>query len=84
LAADPSSSVDSGAALQEIIVSAERRNESLQVVPISMSAITGDSLDNLGIKRFDEYAAMVPNLSIGTGSGSGGAVASWFPNSRPV
>lgn len=73
MAADPSSSADSGTALQEIIVSAERRNESLQVVPISMSAITGDSLDNLGIKRFDEYAAMVPNLSIGTGSGSGGA-----------
>jgi outer membrane receptor protein involved in Fe transport len=72
LAADAPGSESSGA-LEEIIVSAERRNESLQVVPISMSAITGDSLDNLGIKRFDEYAAMVPNLSIGTGSGSGGA-----------
>jgi iron complex outermembrane recepter protein len=64
---------DDATALQEIVVSAERRNESLQVVPISMSAISGDQLDNLGIKHFDQYAMMVPNLSIGTGSGSGGA-----------
>jgi iron complex outermembrane recepter protein len=59
--------------LEEITVTAQRRSESLQVVPISMSAITGDTLENLGIKHFDEYAAMVPNLSVGTGAGSGGA-----------
>jgi outer membrane receptor protein involved in Fe transport len=59
--------------LAPVIVTAQRRSESLQAVPISMSAITGDSLDNLGIKRFDQYAGMVPNLSLGTGAGSGGA-----------
>ena len=59
--------------LEPVIVTAQRRSESLQAVPISMSAITGDSLDNLGITRFDQYANMVPNLSIGTGAGSGGA-----------
>ena len=64
---------DPGYGLEEITVTAQRRSESLQVVPISMSAITGDSLDNLGIKQFDQYAAMVPNLSIGSGAGSGGA-----------
>jgi len=73
LAANPGSADDQGSALQEIVVSAQRREESLQVVPISMSAITGDTLSNLGITRFDEYARMVPNLSIGTGSGTGGA-----------
>ena len=64
---------DTGAGLEEITVTAQRRTESLQVVPISISAITGDSLDNLGIKRFSEYASMVPNLSVGSGAGSGGA-----------
>lgn len=62
-----------GSALQEITVTATRRSESLQEVPISMSAITGDSLDNLGIKHFDEYAGMIPNLSVGSGASSGGA-----------
>jgi iron complex outermembrane recepter protein len=59
--------------LQTVIVTAQRRSESLQEVPISMSAITGDALDSLGIQRFDDYARMVPNLSLGTGAGSGGA-----------
>lgn len=72
VAADSSSGAESDT-VAEVIVSAQRRNESLQVVPISMSAITGESLENLGIKHFDEYATMVPNLSVGTGSGSGGA-----------
>ncbi len=74
----PAGATDSGPGadsitVDEIVVTAQRRQESLQVVPISMSAITGESLDNLGIKHFDEYAQMVPNLSVGTGSGSGGA-----------
>ena len=55
---------DTGAGLEEITVTAQRRTESLQVVPISISAITGDSLDNLGIKRFSEYASMVPNRCV--------------------
>src|SRR6185437_8918481 len=53
LAATPGSADDQGSALQEIVVSAQRREENLQVVPISMSAITGDTLSNLGITRFD-------------------------------
>jgi outer membrane receptor protein involved in Fe transport len=70
IAADDTAAPDS---LETVIVTAQRRSESLQEVPISMSAITGESLDNLGLTRFDQYAAMVPNLSLGTGAGSGGA-----------
>ncbi|HXA36410.1 MAG TPA: TonB-dependent receptor [Steroidobacteraceae bacterium] len=60
-------------ALEEIVVSAQHREESLQLVPISMSAISGDTLENLGIKTFDQYAYTLPNLSVGAGAGSGGA-----------
>jgi iron complex outermembrane recepter protein len=74
-AVTPAAAADDGSSppLEEITVSAQRREENLQVVPMSLSAITGESLENLAIKRFDEYAAMVPNLSVGTGAGSGGA-----------
>jgi iron complex outermembrane recepter protein len=72
-AADVTPGSDSTNALQEIIVTAQRRSESLQSVPISMSAITGESLDNLGITNLDQYERMVPNLSLGAGAGSGGA-----------
>ena len=59
-------------ALEEVVVTAQRRQEKLQDVPISMSAITGATLENLGAKNFNDYAGSIPNLAIGTGSGAGG------------
>ena len=58
--------------LEEIIVTAQRRTEKLQDVPISMSVVSGAVLENLGAKNFNDYAAAIPNLAIGTGAGAGG------------
>ena len=62
-----------GDKLEEITVTAQRRAEKLQDVPISMSAVSGATLENLGITSFDDYAALIPNLSVGSGAGAGGA-----------
>ncbi len=51
--------------LEEIIVTATKRSESLQTVPLSISAISGDSLEERGITEFFEYAVTIPNLSFG-------------------
>ena len=59
-------------ALEEVVVTATRRSEKLQDVPISMSAITGTTLENLGAKNFDDYVGSIPNLAVGTGAGAGG------------
>ena len=59
--------------LQQIVVTAQRREENLQNVPISMDAITGTALENLGDKDFFDYATTIPNLSVGIGTGAGGA-----------
>jgi len=59
--------------LEEIVVTAQRRAENLQSVPISMSALTGATLENLGVKHFPDFASTIPNLSVGAGTGSGGA-----------
>ncbi len=58
--------------LGEIVVTAQRRAENLQEVPISMSALTGATLENLGMNNFFDYATTVPNLAIGVGGGAGG------------
>lgn len=58
--------------LDEITVTAQRREEKLQDVPISMSAVTGATLENLGFSSFNDYAGLIPNLSVGTGAGAGG------------
>src|SRR5256886_2478533 len=83
-AQEQASSTESTAGpLQEITVTATRREESLSKVPISVTALTQESLDNRGVKDFSEVARFTPgvnfdnsgtnNISIRGISGSGGA-----------
>lgn len=61
-----------GVGLEEVIVTAQRRTEKLQDVPISMSVVSGATLENLGAKSFNDYASAIPNLAISSGAGAGG------------
>jgi iron complex outermembrane receptor protein len=61
-----------GAGIEEVLVTAQRRVESLQSVPVSMDAISGATLENLGDKNFFDYATSIPNLTVGIGTGAGG------------
>ena len=47
----------------EIIVTASKRAERLQDVPAAITAVTGERIDNLGIRDFRDYATLVPGLS---------------------
>ncbi len=49
--------------LDEIVVTAQKKSENLQNVPIAITAITGDQLSSKGIRSLDEAASRVPNLS---------------------
>ncbi len=56
--------------LEQVIVTAERRSESLQSVPMSITALSGDALQREGAVQFFDYATEVPNLGFGfTGIG---------------
>jgi iron complex outermembrane recepter protein len=59
---------DDTGTLAAIVVTAERRAESIQSVPLSVTAISGDTLAKFDEVQFDDYAHMVPNLSFGTGN----------------
>src|SRR6185436_3143138 len=50
--------------LEEIVVTATRRELNLQDVPISVIAITGDDLELRGIDSVENLSATVPNLNI--------------------
>jgi outer membrane receptor protein involved in Fe transport len=47
-----------------IIVTAQKREQSIQDVPITVSAISGEQMDNIGIDEFDELSAFIPGLNI--------------------
>src|SRR5690349_18417592 len=58
-------------ALQEVVVTARKREENLQDVPISIDVFTQKDLKNLGIVSLDDYAQKVPSISyISTGPGT--------------
>ena len=50
----------------EIVVTAQKREESLQSVPISIQALSTKKLDQLGISNFNEYAQQLPSVSFQT------------------
>lgn len=50
--------------LEEITVTALKRAESLQDVPISMQAFTGDQLIELGVQKASDVTRLAPNLNI--------------------
>ncbi len=59
------------AALEEIVVTAQRRAESLQDVPIAVSAITANDLRNTGIEATKDLPQIVPSVQF-TRSGPSG------------
>jgi iron complex outermembrane receptor protein len=64
----------SSGALEEIIVTAQRREETVQNVPLSITALSERVLEEKAVTRFFDYAGQVPGLAFGyTGDGSGTA-----------
>jgi iron complex outermembrane recepter protein len=59
-AADQAAADDGG--LEEIVVTAQRRGENLQNVPLSITALTGDQLSNSGVTSTQQLPLVTPGL----------------------
>ena len=53
--------------LEEVVVTARRRDESLQEVPIAVTALNAEYLRNENITRLDQLGIHVPSLSVSSG-----------------
>src|ERR1700749_52844 len=51
------------ASIKEITVTAQRRTENIQDVPISIQALTGETLKQLNVTTFDDYIKYLPNVT---------------------
>ena len=49
--------------IQEITVTAQRRTENIQDVPIAIQALTAETLTELEVKTFDDYVKYLPNVT---------------------
>lgn len=57
--------------LEEIVVTAQRREENLQSSPVSVVAVNADRIAELGIADPQGLANFIPNVSMGDGTGRG-------------
>ena len=63
LASLPVSSFADDDELQEVVVTAQKRSERLQDVPAAITAVSGDSLNELHLQGNADLARSVPSLS---------------------
>ena len=52
--------------LETVVVTAQKKAENLQDVPISVAAVTGQDIADLQASRLDSLVGTVPNVQIGT------------------
>jgi iron complex outermembrane recepter protein len=60
----------SGTGLVEIVVTAQKRSENLQKVPIAVTAITSGEMAQKGVKSVLDLTTLTPNLQIATTFGN--------------
>jgi len=70
LAQSDSEDGNSAGILEEVIVTATRREESLMEVPIAVTAITGEELANFGVLDITYIAQMSPNTTLEVSRGT--------------
>ena len=61
--------------IEEIIVTAQKREQNLQETPISVTAFTGDVIQALGFRQSVDITAQTPNFSVGYPNGDTGVPA---------
>src|SRR3981189_11308 len=49
--------------IQEITVTAQRRSENVQNVPITIQALTAETLNQLSVTTFNDYVKYLPNVT---------------------
>lgn len=57
--------------VQEITVTAQRRSQNIQTVPVSVQAVTAKEIQALGIKQTEDLGQITPNVTIVSPEGSG-------------
>ena len=60
--------------IPEVVVTASKRKESIQSVPMSVDAVTGSTLQKMNIQKFEDVEKLVPGLVLDPADGRGQTV----------
>ncbi|NQX88173.1 MAG: TonB-dependent receptor [Halioglobus sp.] len=61
------------AALEEVVVTARKREETLQETPVAVSVFNGETLEQLGLRDMSDLTKVVPNVDMYEGNGTTGS-----------
>ena len=65
-------SADDGLVIEEVVVTAQKRSQSVQDVPISIDVLAAADLENLGVTDLEDFVQMMPSANYtSTGPGTG-------------
>src|SRR6266850_2805717 len=64
--------------LGEVVVTAQKRSENLQDVPISLEALSSQKLEELHVQNFQDYVKILPSVTMTPGVGSGAGFAAVY------
>jgi iron complex outermembrane receptor protein len=70
LAALPAFAQDADQGLEEIVVTAQRREERLQDVPVAVTALSGEQLSQRNLSEVTDLNGLAPNLQVTTAAAS--------------
>ncbi len=72
------SPANSATTLDSVKVTARKREETLQEVPVAVTAFTSEALDKLNVKDLGDLDAQVPNLTVYAARGSTSTVTAYI------
>lgn len=75
LLSSPTYAAGSDGVMEEIIVTAQKREENLQDTPVSVTAFTSGAIEALGFRQSVDVTAQTPNFSVGYPNGDTGVPA---------
>jgi iron complex outermembrane receptor protein len=75
-AADPQAQNEG--AIENIVVTARRREESLQNVPVAISALSADQLQSQNVTTLEDMTAHVPNIKVNAGRATSSTINAYI------
>ena len=76
--AEAEAAAENKTTLEKVTVTARRREETLQDVPVAVTAFTPETLEKLNIRDLGDLDAQVPNLTIYAARGSNSTVTAYI------
>lgn len=64
--------------VEEVIVTARRRAENLQDVPIPVTAVSAQQLQDLGVSTLEDITSVAPNIKVNAGRGSNSTINAYI------